>query len=77
MPSNHETADTCPICRETKLRHAHCSHASCRFLVTSCPRCDRAQVVAAFLADHEKDCVHAPAVRPIARSTFAAPRRAA
>lgn len=55
----HATSDTCPICEEMRLQHVHCSNASCTFLVTTCPKCDREQVVRAFVADHEKDCEHA------------------
>jgi len=77
MPPNREPTDTCPICQETALRRVRCSHPSCAFAVLTCPRCDRAQAVAAYVADHEKDCTHAPATPPVVRSTFAAPSRAA
>lgn len=78
MATKHEITQACPICSDTVLYHAHCSHASCEFVVTACARCDRAQVVAAFVADHEKDCAHGPNVLVSLRgSVFAAPRKAA
>ena len=70
MASTHEIKDTCPICMETKLNHMHCSNAACTYAVTFCPRCDRVQAVSKFIADHEKDCIHAPAV-PTATSSAA------
>lgn len=76
--TNHETPTTCPICSEETLRRVRCSHASCAFVVTTCERCDREQIVAAFVADHEKDCAHGPVAVPLLRpATFVAPRRAA
>lgn len=78
MATKHETTQTCPICSEASVRHVHCSYASCEFVVTTCPRCDREQVVNAFVADHEKDCVHGPASAPAFRpATFVAPHKAA
>lgn len=78
MPSKHETTQTCPICAETILHHVHCSNASCAFVVTTCPRCDREQAVNAFLADHEKDCLgEAVAIGLVTFSAFRSPRRAA
>lgn len=65
--TKHATTQLCPICLETFLQHVHCQHVSCTFLVTTCPKCDREQVVRAFVADHEEDCEHAqtvPFVRP-------------
>ncbi len=77
MPSNHETNQACPICTVTLLSHTHCRNVSCTFVVTACSRCDRAQDVAAFVADHEKDCIHGSQIQTIVKSTFVAPRRAA
>jgi hypothetical protein len=57
--TTHALSQLCPICSETFLRHVHCSHAGCSFLVTTCPRCDREQAVRAFVLDHEADCEHA------------------
>lgn len=56
--TKHATSQLCPICQETNLQHVHCSHANCSYVVTTCPRCDREQVVRAFVADHEDDCEH-------------------
>jgi hypothetical protein len=75
MPTANTT--TCPNCLERALTHTACPHPGCRFAVTSCPACDRAQAVAAFVADHAKDCVCGPPAPPAARHTFSAPRRAA
>lgn len=72
------TIETCPICETASPRSVRCAHAGCGFSVTACPRCDAEQDVRAFLADHEKDCVHRPAILvqlPAAR--FRAPSRAA
>ncbi len=52
----HATKQLCPICEETQLKHVHCAHLGCTFFVTTCPKCDREQVVRAFVADHEEDC---------------------
>jgi len=52
----HVINQLCPICEETHLQHVHCVNASCKFLVTTCPKCDREQAVRAFMADHERDC---------------------
>lgn len=77
MPK-HEITQTCPICHGAAIQHVRCSNATCSFLVTTCPRCDREQMVSAFVADHEKDCVHGPAAFSVLRpATFVAPRRAA
>ncbi len=56
--TKHATNQLCPICSETMLQHVHCVHPGCTFLVTTCPKCDREQVVRAFVADHEEDCDH-------------------
>lgn len=56
--TKHATTQLCPICSETMLQHVHCAHQGCTFLVTTCPKCDREQVVRAFVADHEDDCEH-------------------
>lgn len=78
MASKQEITETCPICHEASLKRVRCSHESCEFVVTTCARCDREQVVDAFVADHEKDCVHGPLARLVFRPvTFVAPRRAA
>jgi len=79
MPANHETTDqTCPICTVTATRRVRCSNEECPFVVITCPRCDREQVVGAFLADHEKDCIHSPVVPAVTRAaTFVAPRHRA
>jgi hypothetical protein len=62
--ARHDTKDICPICLETFLQHVHCSNTSCRFLVTTCPKCDREQAVHAFVVDHEEDCLQtAPFLR--------------
>jgi hypothetical protein len=52
----HATKQLCPICSETFLKHVHCVHPGCTFLVTTCEKCDREQAVRAFVADHEEDC---------------------
>lgn len=62
MATTNESTDTCPICEVTVTRRVRCSNVSCAFFVTTCPRCDRAQAVSAFVADHEKDCPNRPAV---------------
>jgi ssDNA-binding Zn-finger/Zn-ribbon topoisomerase 1 len=54
--TKHATSQLCPICEEITLQHVHCNHVGCTFLVTTCPKCDREQVVRAFVADHEADC---------------------
>lgn len=78
MATKNETTQVCPICSEATVRRVPCSYASCSFAVTTCSNCDRSQAVAAFLADHEKDCAYGPGVNPSARpATFVAPRRAA
>lgn len=67
--TKHATTQLCPICEETLLQHVHCSHAACTFLVTTCPKCDKEQVVRAYVADHEEDCEFretAPFKRPSA-----------
>lgn len=56
MPTNRDTTDTCPICNETPLARVRCSNTGCTYVVITCPRCDKDQVVRAFVADHEKDC---------------------
>ena len=63
--SKHPTAEICPICLETFLQHVHCSHASCTFLVTTCPKCDKEQAVRAFVLDHEKDCAAGEVAQPV------------
>lgn len=76
MATIHE--NTCPICSSETLRQVRCSYDACAFVVTTCPRCDREQAVAAFVADHEKDCACGPGILIVAQpATFAAPRRAA
>lgn len=77
MAAKSDSTDTCPICVETELRHVRCSNAACAFSVTTCPRCDREQAVRAFVVDHEKDCVHGPAVPAAVNSSaaFRLPRR--
>ena len=78
MATIHEITQTCPICTEATVRRIPCSHAGCAFMVTTCDRCDRPQVVAAFVADHEKDCVYGPVAVPIVRpATFSWRRRSA
>lgn len=77
MASNENTKE-CPICLQASVRQVRCSNAACAFVVCACSGCDRDQVVAAFVADHEKDCAHGPSVALAARpATFVAPRRAA
>lgn len=76
--ATQETTQACPICSEATLRSARCSHVSCSFSVITCARCDRAQAVAAFVADHEKDCVYRTSEVLVSRpATFVAPRRVA
>jgi len=77
ITNNQEDSSACPICREPNLTRVSCVYTSCRFSVTSCMRCDKAQAVAAFMADHEKDCTQCPAVVTASRPAFAAPSRAA
>lgn len=74
MSDNHKT---CPVCQVTELSSMRCRNASCAFVVAFCSRCDREQAVNAFVADHEKDCVHNVDASAVIRSTFSAPRRAA
>lgn len=75
MATNHDTTQACPICTEDTVRQVRCSNVECSFVVTTCTRCDRGQAVAAFVADHEKDCVHEPSAffPDSRRATFAAP----
>ena len=54
--TKHVISQLCPICLETYLQHVHCSHSGCTFHVTTCPTCDREQVVRAFVQDHMDDC---------------------
>lgn len=79
MSTKSDTIHTCPICSEEgTIRLARCSNASCPFVVTTCSRCDREQVVAAFVADHEKDCIYGSSVNLNANPpTFSVPRRVA
>lgn len=67
--SKHAINETCPICRETQLQHVHCTLPGCTFHVTTCPRCDREQVVQEFMVDHESDCEHRD-TRPFTRVTL-------
>lgn len=65
--TKHATNQLCPICMETNLQHVHCVNGGCTFFVTTCPKCDREQVVREFVADHEDDCDHkqtVPFTRP-------------
>lgn len=62
--------DICPICQVTPISHVRCSGPTCTYAVASCTRCDREQAVKAFMADHEKDCVHVPR-QPAARPRLA------
>lgn len=67
----------CPICSGSEtIRHVRCSYDACPFVIISCTNCDRDRIVAAAVADHEKDCAHGPGVG--ARSvTFVPPRQVA
>lgn len=77
MATKNETP-TCPICETDALRQVRCSNASCPFAFLACSNCDADQAVAAFAADHEKDCAFGPnSVRAVNPPTFVAPRRAA
>ena len=78
MAQLHETIHACPICSGVTLRRVRCSHAACSFFITTCARCDRPHAVAAFVADHEKDCVHGASWTVVARpALFVSPRKAA
>lgn len=56
MSSHNQTEQNCPICLVTNPKRIHCVNQQCSFVVVTCPRCDKEQAVAAFVADHEKDC---------------------
>lgn len=79
MASTNDNTHTCPICfRDDTIRRVGCSNAACSFSFVTCANCDREQAVAAFRADHEKDCAHGVTPPVVVRSaTFVAPRRAA
>ena len=68
--TKHAINQLCPICLETTLQHVHCGHVSCKFHVTTCPKCDREQAVRAFVLDHERDCDQA-ATAPFLRQHVA------
>lgn len=73
MASKNENNQTCPIClKDDTIRRVSCSNPACAFSFVTCTNCDRDQVVTAFRADHEKDCVHGMGA-PGLRATFAAP----
>ena len=56
--TKHVIDQLCPLCEVTFLQHVHCVHSECTFLITTCPKCDREQVVREFVLDHESDCEH-------------------
>jgi len=66
MPGKAQTNMICPICAETILEQVFCSFEACQYGVITCPRCDRRQVVEAFMKDHETDCEHRPVTARVA-----------
>jgi len=60
--TRHQTNQTCPICTENQVDHVHCAHPQCEFVVTTCPKCDKRQVVDDFVKDHEDDCRFGPTI---------------
>ena len=67
--TKHVVDQHCPICLETFLQHVHCTFASCRFFVTTCPKCDREQAVREFVDDHEADCDHRTPASTVQQTT--------
>lgn len=56
--TKHATKALCPRCAVNTISHVHCANVGCSVHIHVCDVCDRAQAVAAFMADHAKDCPH-------------------